>query len=220
MDGAKMMQGIPDSMIDLNQTAFLPIESDWKEKYVFMWLQRAYPAAWVCAFGYVLTVFALGRFMQNRPAFELRRTLVLWSGTLAIFSAFGAARTIPERSHVLSTHGWSHSICYNEYYTGPIALWNGLFVLSKVYEFGDTIFIILRKQKLIFLHWYHHATVLLFSWYMAGHSQVLARWFCVLNYFVHTVMYSYYTLRALKIRVPKMAAMLVTVLQILQVNEQ
>ena len=31
--------------------------------------------------------------------------------------------------------------------------WSSLFVLSKVPELGDTIFIILRKQQLKFLHW-------------------------------------------------------------------
>ena len=31
--------------------------------------------------------------------------------------------------------------------------WSSLFVLSKVPELGDTIFIVLRKQPLIFLHW-------------------------------------------------------------------
>lgn len=42
--------------------------------------------------------------------------------------------------------------------------WSTMFVLSKVPELGDTLFIVLRKQPLIFLHWYHHATVLVYSW--------------------------------------------------------
>ena len=42
--------------------------------------------------------------------------------------------------------------------------WATMFVLSKVPELGDTMFVVLRKQPLIFLHWYHHATVLVYCW--------------------------------------------------------
>ena len=33
------------------------------------------------------------------------------------------------------------------------SFWASVFVLSKVPELGDTFFILLRKQPLIFLHW-------------------------------------------------------------------
>jgi hypothetical protein len=42
-------------------------------------------------------------------------------------------------------------------------LW--LFIISKVPETIDTLFIVLRRQQLIFLHWYHHASVLVYCFY-------------------------------------------------------
>ena len=42
-------------------------------------------------------------------------------------------------------------------------------IFSKLPELGDTIFIVLRKQRLIFLHWYHHITVFVYCWYSYGH---------------------------------------------------
>ena len=81
---------------------------------------------------------------------------------------------------------------------------------------GDTIFIILRKQKLIFLHWYHHITVLLYSWYSYKDVVAGGGWFMTMNYSVHSVMYSYYALRAAGFRVSRKFAMFITLSQILQ----
>ena len=91
-----------------------------------------------------------------------------------------------------------------------------MFVLSKLPELGDTIFIVLRKQELIFLHWYHHITVLLYSWFSYSEYTASARWFVVMNFFIHSIMYSYYALKAMQYRPPKICAMLITVLQITQ----
>ncbi|RXM92856.1 Elongation of very long chain fatty acids protein 6 [Acipenser ruthenus] len=84
------------------------------------------------------------------------------------------------------------------------------------YVQGDTIFIILRKQKLIFLHWYHHITVLLYSWYSYKDMVAGGGWFMTINYLVHAVMYSYYALRAAGFRVSRKFAMIITLTQITQ----
>ena len=64
------------------------------------------------------------------------------------------------------TRGLKHSVCDQGFYNGPASkFWAYAFVLSKASELGGPIFIIPRKQKLSFLPWYHHITVLLYSWY-------------------------------------------------------
>lgn len=94
--------------------------------------------------------------------------------------------------------------------------WTWMFVLSKLPELGDTIFIVLRKQPLIFLHWYHHVTVLLYSWYSYSEYTASARWFIVMNYVVHFAMYTYYALRAMGYRVNRGIAMVITTAQLMQ----
>lgn len=41
-------------------------------------------------------------------------------------------------------------------------------------------------------------TVLLYSWYSYAEYNSAARWFIVMNYIVHSTMYSYYAFKALK----------------------
>ena len=88
--------------------------------------------------------------------------------------------------------------------------------MSKVPELLDTAFIVLRKQRLIFLHWYHHATVLMYTWYSFAGYTASGRWFISMNFTVHALMYTYYMLRAMKVHVPRTLAMLITVAQIAQ----
>jgi len=75
---------------------------------------------------------------------------------------------------------------------------------------------VLRKQKLIFLHWYHHASVLIFTWYAYADEASTGRWYACMNYSVHAVMYTYYALRACGVKIPRQLAMSITISQIAQ----
>lgn len=46
------------------------------------------------------------------------------------------------------------------------------FALSKYLELMDTVFLVVKKptRPVPFLHWFHHKTVLLFSWYAAYYN--------------------------------------------------
>ncbi len=165
---------------------------------------------------YLLLVFAGKRYMEARPRFELRTPLTVWSSFLAVFSICGAIRTLPELVYILSRYGLDRSFCDSSFMYSPTGLWAYLFTISKLYELVDTAFIVLRKQKLVVLHWYHHATVLVYVWYSYSERASTGRWFMVMNYVIHSLMYSYYALRAMRFRIPTYVNIVITVGQIIQ----
>ncbi|KAG7507827.1 elongation of very long chain fatty acids protein 6-like [Solea senegalensis] len=181
------------------------------------WMQENWSKSFMFCGLYAVFVFAGQHFMRERPKLNLRRPLVLWSLSLAIFSIIGAFRTVHFMAHVLSTSGFKRSVCDSSFYSGPVTkFWAYAFALSKAPELGDTVFIILRKQRLIFLHWYHHITVLVYSWYSYKDKVAGGGWFMTMNYMVHSLMYTYYAARAAGLRVPRICAMIITATQILQ----
>eukprot|EP00069_Balaena_mysticetus_P001546 bmy_15416T0 len=100
---------------------------------------------------------------------------------------------------------------------GPLILWSFcLAIFSKIIELGDMAFIILCKRPLIFVHWYHHSTVLVYTSFGYKNRVAAGGWFMTMNYGVHAIMYTYYTLKAAKVKPPRWFPMLITSLQILQ----
>ncbi|CAF3283283.1 unnamed protein product [Rotaria socialis] len=195
-------------LIFLNERKFHAIQSfihNW------WWLSIVY------AFFYIILIF-IGRAWMARKdqKYELRTALVLWNASLTIFSLWGAFRCVPELINIVIRHGFMYSICDSQYKQGITGLWVCLFMASKVPETIDTLFIVLRRQELIFLHWYHHATVLVYCFYSYAFFASTGRWFVSMNYCVHTLMYCYFALRAARIRIPPFVQVFITLLQIVQ----
>jgi len=201
-----------------NYSYVFNFENDFIHQDTRKWMIKNWTWVFYYCGVYMLIIFGGQFLMQNRPRFELRGLLVIWNSALAIFSIIGASRTAPELIHVLRHYGLFHSVCVPSYIEQDrvCGFWTWLFVLSKLPELGDTIFIVLRKQPLIFLHWYHHITVLIYSWFSYTEYTSSARWFIVMNYCVHSVMYSYYALRAMGYKTPRFIPMIITSMQLTQ----
>jgi hypothetical protein len=63
----------------------------------------------------------------------------------------------------LREFGMTHALCHSCNPDGVAAFWSLAFAISKFVELGDTLFIVLRKRELIFLHYYHHVAVLVYT---------------------------------------------------------
>jgi elongation of very long chain fatty acids protein 4 len=75
-----------------------------------------------------------------------------------------------------------------------------LFYVSKIYEFLDTLIMIIKKnfKQVSFLHVYHHVTISFIWWMIARRAPGGDAYFsAALNSWVHVCMYSYYLLAIL-----------------------
>ncbi|EPY42825.1 fatty acid elongase [Angomonas deanei] len=126
----------------------------------------------------------------------LRYAMVLWNLFLSAFSCSGMIVMVPALIKQFAKDGWHNTLCIHHdelLYSTTVGFWTGLFALSKIFELIDTVFLVLQKQKLPpFLHWYHHVSVLIFSWmsYTVGNSTMAI--FAAMNITVHTIMYFYF----------------------------
>ena len=115
--------------------------------------------------------------MVKQEPFNLRLPLAVWSGALCIFSMLSTINVWPELIKLMSQKGFVATYCDNSYLNDDnVVYWYSLFTLSKAVELIDTVFIVLRKQRLITLHWVHHVLTLVFTWYSYSDKSSTARW--------------------------------------------
>jgi hypothetical protein len=166
---------------------------------------------------YLAMLWLLPQYMATRAPIRLKRSSAVWNLGLAVFSFIGVARLLPTLVHELVVYGPIYTICRQAsvaYGCRASGLWTMLFIYSKFVELGDTVFLILAKKHVNFLHWFHHCTVLLFTWSSYCDETPNGQYFITMNYAVHSVMYFYYFLTCLGYRPPW--AMAVTIAQISQ----
>ncbi|KAL3111138.1 hypothetical protein niasHT_008963 [Heterodera trifolii] len=181
------------------------------------WIDGRFPLTIQVSIAYVLVVFGTRFLMRNRPPFSLFIPLNAWNLFLAVFSTIGSLKLSREFFSTIWYHGFQASYCNVLQYTeGNNGYWVWLFITSKMFELVDTIFLVLRKRPLMFLHWYHHILTMMYAFYSYPITPAFNRWGIYLNYFVHSYMYSYYFMRSMKWRVPGVMAKFVTTIQIWQ----
>jgi hypothetical protein len=178
---------------------YTQFEKDFDVRPWFMFVYNNWwlPVVSILLYGAMIQV--VPRLTAKKPV-KCDKVLAYWNLLLATFSIMGTIRIVPHFLWITATHTFKETVCNAPYYVngdGATGLWVLLFTFSKVVELFDTMFICLKGRKPIFLHWYHHVSVLYFAWaaHEAAHPGL---YFIAMNYSVHSVMYTYYYLMAIK----------------------
>lgn len=109
---------------------------------------------------YITTILGLKFYMRSRQPFDLRTGLKYHNLILFIMSVVMLVGGIYELFVSFSSLPFEDVFCSTTLRQGSYKLsqgglfWSYVFYLSKYYEFVDTLFIVLRKKELIFLHFY------------------------------------------------------------------
>jgi len=196
---------------------------DWEKNYdpvpVLSWMSERPWIPIVACLAYGAAILGGQAYFRTRDRWHWRTTLALWNAGLSLFSLVGLLRTLPQLVHNLGSYTLEENLCWDPqmtYGSGSTGLWVQLFILSKFPELVDTFFIIIHKKKLIFLHWYHHITVLLYCWHSYVTTSPPGIFFVVMNYGVHAIMYFYYCLMACHCKPKWLPPMVITAAQISQ----
>lgn len=89
-----------------------------------------------------------------------------------------------------------------------------IFLWTKVWEYFDTVLLLLRGRPISLLHLWHHTSV---AWEVRGwlvHGFTLGLWGMFFNSFIHIIMYAYYFTSLLRLPFPLKKA--ITLSQIVQ----
>ncbi|XP_039452962.1 elongation of very long chain fatty acids protein 4-like [Culex pipiens pallens] len=153
----------------------------------------------LCVLAYLLVVWVGPKLMRDRKPFDLSSVLIPYNLAMALLNLYICVQLFVGSTQL----GYSY-ICEpcQQSFSGPEmrivgAVW--WYYFSKVLEFMDTFFFILRKKEnqLTFLHVYHHSTMFSFWWigikWVPSGSTFLP---AMVNSFIHVLMYTYYGLSA------------------------
>ncbi|SOV73621.1 fatty acid elongation protein, GNS1/SUR4 family, putative [Plasmodium sp. gorilla clade G3] len=142
-----------------------------------------------CKYGNIL--------MRDKKALNLKRTISIWNFVLSFFNLLVTIKLYPVLIYIIYHYSLTGLLIIPPIYTcgfGTVGLWICFFIISKYFELIDTLFLILKKKEITFLHWFHHSTVLLYTWDTYYEEIPVGFIFICINAFVHSIMYFYYFL--------------------------
>ncbi|XP_070199142.1 very long chain fatty acid elongase 1-like isoform X2 [Littorina saxatilis] len=154
---------------------------------------------------YLLAVQYGQRVMAHRTPFDLKGVMVVYNVCLVLLSVYMVYELLISswfsagfNMHCALVDTSNNAISLR---FASVVWW---YYFSKLIEFADTMFFVLRKKnsQITYLHLYHHSSMPLLWWMGTRFAPGGEAFFCAtLNSGVHVVMYMYYLLSAMGPRI-------------------
>ncbi|KAK8204368.1 hypothetical protein M8818_005097 [Zalaria obscura] len=137
-------------------------------------------------------------------------------GDAAVFNSSTTSWEIKNKLIHLAPEGTPDPTDVGRLWNEGLAFWGWFFYLSKFYEVVDTLIIVAKGKRSATLQTYHHAGAMMCMWAGIRYMSPPIWMFVFINSFIHSLMYTYFTLAALRIRVPVAIKRTLTTMQIAQ----
>lgn len=131
---------------------------------------------------------------KSMPTFPLKALFFVHNCILSTVSALLLALIVENLAPRAYQHGLMWAMCHGDALEADhrLELFFYLNYMCKFYEFFDTLFLVVRKKNVEFLHWFHHSMTMLLC-YTELIGRTTGQWVpIVMNLIVHVLMYYYY----------------------------
>ena len=151
---------------------------------------------------YIIAVKITNRKVRNgyKPTISqttsFKYLVIAHNVILTFFSAFVFTQMLNLLNWNFKQRPFMEAFCDNDglWAQQGVRLWTWIFYLSKYYELLDTAVLLAKGKQSSFLQTFHHSLSILSMWIQSS-SPISYGWiFTTFNSFIHTIMYTYYTL--------------------------
>mmetsp|Transcript_75025 Transcript_75025/g.200121 ORF Transcript_75025/g.200121 Transcript_75025/m.200121 type:complete len:254 (-) Transcript_75025:497-1258(-) len=173
-------------------------------QYPEKFVAASYSPSWMePAAGSLLYLGCIWALKQRKgEALEILPVTVVHNLVLIVLSVLMTVGGILALSERYSQEGFDGIFCSQRgaehVLDGAAGFWIKIYYLSKYYELGDTVLLVLKRKPTIPLHVYHHVSMLWITWSWCKFGWLEGSLWCVIvNSIIHTFMYYYYLVAAL-----------------------
>jgi len=170
------------------------------DDYPFLNWQFPVLSVLVYVAGKLILGFLCKKFHTTGESLPFRIAVIMHNMMLCIYSCWTAYSAWSFVFHSYQKRGFLATYCDYDYqmWSNGLGYVNWLFYLSKVWEFVDTLILIVKQKPVSLLQFYHHCGALLSMWGLVVSRSPQTVIFACLNSVIHTIMYAYFTSAALK----------------------